>query len=566
MASLYNFALICQALSQTQSRLQIAEAVATFLASLDPAEAAISARFLIGRATEQGDEKRLQISGRAVWKIVAEIAGAEDQGEEIFATAEDFGDAIEIALKNRSPDPTPSLTITELDAKFREIAEIEGRHARGRKLEALRELFIRASAMEAKYIAKILIGEMRHGMSEGVLIEAIAKMASRPVAEVRRLHMLESDVGRVVATLRSSGADKAIASALSGVAPVAAERAPKPLKPMLAQPAGDVAEAFAVLGPDLALEHKLDGARVQVHCAVGESVRIFSRRLNEITPSLPEVVEQMRALSGRRAIIDGEVIAIDSAGRPQAFQELMRRFGRTREVDDARVEQPIRLYAFDLLALDGKLLIDRPYAERIEALDSLTTTAEIATVGRVVRPRLPEAEKFYSEAVAAGFEGVMAKSIASKYTPGVRGRGWLKIKYSRTLDLVIVAAEWGYGRRKGWLSNYHLAARGERADEFVTIGKTFKGFTDDQFREMTERLLALKIAEEHGVVTVRPAVVAEVAFNGIQRSPSYESGMALRFARIVRIRDDRTAEGADTIATVTREYERQALKPLAEKL
>lgn len=539
----------------------MAEAVASLLASLDPAEAEIAARFMVGRAVEQGDEKRLQISGRAIWKIAAEMTGAAEQSEEIFTAAEDFGEAIEMMLRLRAADPESRLTIGDVDRSFREIAEIEGRHARARKLEALRALLEQASALEAKFIAKILIREMRHGVSEGLMIDAIARMASRPAADVRRMHMLEADLGRVVRMLREGRAPDA--QALESARPAA--RAVKPLKPMLAQPAADVAEAIAILGPDLALEHKLDGARVQIHHYGPGSTRVFSRRMNDITASLPEVFEAAARLGERRTILDGEVIAVDTAGRPLAFQEVMRRFGRVREIDRLRNEQPIRLYLFDVLALGGELLIDHPYAERAAALAGLVAAAGLSQVGRIERPSLPEAERFFAQAVAAGYEGVVAKLLKSAYTPGARGRGWVKVKHTHTLDLVIVAADWGYGRRKGWLSNYHLAARDGRGG-FSEVGKTFKGLTDEQFGAMTERLLALKSGESHGAVAVRPEVVVEVAYNDIQRSTQYECGMALRFARIVAIRDDKSAAQADTLDAVTREYERQAARPLAAKI
>ncbi len=561
MPSFYDFAIVCQSLSQTQSRLQMAETVGTFLASLDLDEAEIAARFMVGRALEQGEQKRLQTSGRAIWKIVAEMTDSTDQGEDIFTAAADFGEVVEMTLKLRAADPEPTLTIHELNEKFAEIATIEGRHARNRKLDALRELFRRASAFEAKYIAKILIGEMRHGVSEGLMLEAIARMGARPVTEVRRIHMLEADLGRVVRMIRSPGAEKPGASE----SPPAA-RAVKPLKPMLAFPAADVAEAFATLGPDLSFEHKLDGARVQIHYAGEGGVRIFSRRLNEITDSIPDVVEIVNRLGARHAILDGEVIGVDVSGRPAAFQDLMRRFGRTRDVDKARVEQPLKLYVFDVLALDDALTIDRPWAERISMLEELQSSAGLEIVERVIKPDLTAAEKFYADAVAAGYEGVMAKSLASAYTPGARGRGWLKIKHTHTLDLVIVAAEWGYGRRHGWLSNYHLAARDPNRGGYAELGKTFKGLSDEQFRAMTERLLALKVEESRGVVIVRPEVVVEVAYNDIQRSPNYDAGMALRFARIVRIRDDKSAEQADTIEAVKADYERQTIRPLAGKV
>jgi DNA ligase-1 len=394
------------------------------------------------------------------------------------------------------------------------------------------------------------------------MLEALAKMASRPVADVRRIHMLEADLGRVVRLLRAPDAEISGASASSKDASADSVRIVKPMKPMLAQPAADVAEAFAMLGPDISFEHKIDGARVQVHHVGAGEVRIFSRRMNEITPSLPEVVEIARGLGARQAILDGEVIAVDASGRPVAFQEVMRRFGRTRDVEKARAEQPVRLFVFDLLALDGALLIDHPLRERIEMLGELSAGTGLDLVDRIAQPTLPEAEKFYADAVARGYEGVMAKSLASNYTPGARGRGWLKIKHTHTLDLVIIAAEWGYGRRHGWLSNYHLAARDDKTGAMVMVGKTFKGFSDAQFREMTERLLALKTDESHGAVSVRPAVVVEVAYNDLQRSPQYEGGIALRFARIVRIRDDKTPAEADTLATMSKEFEGQMVRPM----
>ncbi len=567
MGTFHDLAIVCQSLGQTGSRLQMAQQAGEFLAGLETDEAEIAARFMVGRALAQGDEGKLDVSGRALWKIAAEMTGADDQGEEIFAAAVDFGEAIEMLLKLRPSEPEPALSIREVSARFAEIAAIEGRHARNRKLESLRELLDRAGALEGKYIAKILIREMRHGMSEGLMIEAIAVMAGRPAAEVRRMHMLEGDLGRVVRTIRSGGGigttgtiDPAGRVHDPASEATASSPRPRPLKPMLAAPAGDVAEALAILGPDLALEQKLDGARVQIHC-LPDGVRIFSRALNEITPSLPEVVEIAGRLNGRAAILDGEVIAIDAGGRPLAFQEVMRRFGRVRDIERLRAEQPLRLCVFDLMALDGELLIDRPYRERFKTLAALAGGAGLELADRITPASLAEAEAFYAAVIESGYEGVMAKSLESRYTPGARGRGWLKIKHVRTLDLVIVAADWGYGRRKGWLSNYHLAARDESNGNLLEVGKTFKGLTDDEFRQMTERLAALKTDERGGTVFVRPEVVVEVAYSDLQRSPRYQSGMALRFARIVRVRDDKQVEQTDTLATLREEFDRQLVKP-----
>jgi len=571
VASFYDFALVCQSLGQTSSRLQLAQLAGDFLAQLEVDEAETAARFMIGRALPQGEEKRLQVSGNAIWKIAAPVATDDNTGEDIFAGATDFGEAVEILLRRRPGTVEPSLTIREVEQRFREIARIDGPNSRRRKHQILRGLFERATALEGKYLAKILIREMRHGMSEGLMLEAIARMANRPVSQVRRQHMLEGDLGRVVRQLRGSGPaleaanDKQeehdLSPARKPAPPTSAAAArPKPIRPMLAAPASNIPEAFRILGHRLALEYKLDGARVQIHCT-SSGARIFSRRMNDISPSLPEVAELMEPLGGRAAIFDGEVIAVGRRGETLAFQEVMRRFGRVRGIEQLRTEQPIRLFVFDLLGVDGHLLIDTPYQQRYASLSELAQQAGLELAARIVPDSTTQGQEFYARAIASGYEGVMAKGLTSLYTPGARGRGWLKIKNARTLDLVIVAADWGYGRRHGWLSNYHLAARDARTGKFVEVGKTFKGLTDADFREMTERLLALKTDERGGTVFVRPELVVEVAYSDIQRSPRYGAEMALRFARILYIRADKSAEEADTTATLAAAFDRQLVNP-----
>ena len=582
MASFHDFALVCQSLGQTSSRLQIAQLAGDFLAGLGIDDAAIAARFMIGHALPQGEEKRLQVSGRAVFRVAAQLASDDGiETEEIFGTAVDFGEAIELLLRQRAVEPEPTLTLGQVEQGLLEIASIQGPNSRRRKLDVLRELFGRANALEGKFLAKILIGEMRHGMSEGLMLEAIARMAGRSVGEVRRVHMLEVDLGGVVRQLHplaagverpnadddpSAGPGDSSRPALSSGPRLASELQPqltpaKPIRPMLAAPASSIGAAFGLLRSSLALEYKLDGARVQIHCRPSE-VRIFSRRLNEISPSLPEVAEMMAPLRERHAILDGEVIAVGAHGEALAFQELMRRFGRVRGIERLRAEQPIRLFIFDLIRLDGGLLIDTTYRERYERLAELATQARLELAPRVLPTSVAEGQHFFARALASGYEGVMAKGLSSLYTPGARGRGWLKIKNARTLDLVIVAADWGYGRRHGWLSNYHLAARDSANGQFVEVGKTFKGLTDADFEEITQRLQALKVEEHGGTVFVQPEIVVEVAYSDIQRSPRYAAGMALRFARILHLRFDKVADEADTIETLAAEFERQLVKPL----
>jgi DNA ligase 1 len=556
----------------------MAQLAGDFLASLRVEEAAIAARFMVGRALPQGEEKRLQVSGRAVWRVAAELVPGDDgQDEEIFAAAADFGEAIEILLRRRANEPPPMLTLDEVEQHLTEIASIEGPNSRRRKFEVLRGLFEQATALEGKYLAKILIREMRHGMSDGLMLDAIGRMADRPPGEVRRIYMLDTDLGRVVQRLhpRAAGARQAIAAPSAALAaddetlqrgsaasepPAHAQLSPpKPIRPMLAAPAASIAAAFGILGGSLALEYKLDGARVQIHCAPS-GVYIFSRQMNEISPSLPEVAERMAPLRQRQAIFDGEVIAAGPRGEALAFQELMRRFGRVRGIERVRAEQPIRLFLFDLIGLDGSLLIDTAYQHRYSRLAELVPQAGLDLAPRILPASVAEGQEFYARAIAEGYEGVMAKGLASLYTPGARGRGWLKIKHARTLDLVIVAADWGYGRRHGWLSNYHLAARDPANGQFVEVGKTFKGLTDADFEEMTRRLQDLKVGERSGTIFVRPEIVVEVAYSDIQRSPRYTAGMALRFARILHVRIDKSAEEADTIDTLVAEFDRQLIR------
>jgi DNA ligase-1 len=436
--------------------------------------------------------------------------------------------------------------LTGVAASFAEIAAAAaGSGSRHRRVALLADLFRRAPPVEAKYLAKIVVGEMRHGVQEGIVLDAIAALGGVPAAAVRRAQQALGDIGRLAALVRTDPA------ALDAVG----VRLFTPIKPMLAQTAADVAAAFAALDGRLALEWKLDGARVQIH-KQGQQVRIFSRRLQDITRSLPDVVEAaLRDAAAESAVYEGEVIAI-AGGRPLPFQELMRRFRRIRDVDAAAREVPVRLYLFDLLHLGARSLIDRPGTERWQALEH--AAGELARVPRLVPASVEEGAAFYRSALAAGHEGVMAKGLESAYTPGVRGAAWLKVKRSETVDLVIVAADWGYGRRHGWLSNYHLAARDAATGELEPVGKTFKGPTDAEFRALTERLLALRTSEERGTVFVRPDVVVEVKFDGIQKSPNYACGMALRFARIVRVRDDKGAADADTVDTLRRVFESQS--------
>jgi DNA ligase-1 len=434
----------------------------------------------------------------------------------------------------------------EVFRAFEEIAQTAGRGSRVRKQTLLRQLLERATPVEAKYLAKVIYQEMRHGVSEGILLEGIAKSAGVRTPLVRRANQFWGDVGEVALVALSEGE--------SGLSE-ATVRLFRPIKPMLAQTADDLSEAFERYGGRLALEYKLDGARVQIHRQEDE-VRVYSRNLADVTASLPDVVAAVRdKLAATAAILEGEAVAVDAQGRPLPFQHLMRRFRRKHAVAATAEEIPIQLYLFDLLCGEGRSLVDVPGEDRWAALENAAGMLNL--VPRVVPETIEQGKAFAEAAHRDGHEGVMAKDLDSTYAPGVRGKSWLKLKRVASLDLVIVAADWGYGRRHGWLSNYHLAARDEVTEQYQVVGKTFKGLTDAGFRNMTERLLDLERSRVRGTVVVRPAVVVEVLFNEVQASSQYDSGLALRFARITRVRDDKTPAEADTIQTLRRFYESQ---------
>ncbi|MEM3703226.1 MAG: ATP-dependent DNA ligase, partial [Candidatus Bathyarchaeia archaeon] len=443
-----------------------------------------------------------------------------------------------------------TLTIMEVRRSFEAIAEAVGYCSREKKERLTEALLSLASPVEAKYLVKIFIGEMRTGFHEGLMEQAVSKAFQMPLETVQRASMILGDIGTVAATAKIEGKEALLKVGFKLF---------RPVKPMLAQMANDVAEALREHGGKTAFEYKLDGARVQIH-KKGENVRIFSRRLTDVTASLPEIVDFVREnVKAEEAILEGEVIAVDSEGHPIPFQHLMRRFKRVHAVRDAAETVPVKLHLFDVLYLNGESLISLPYLQRRKILAE--NAGETALTKQIITDNIQNAENFLKEAVDCGHEGLIAKKIDSEYTPGIRGKRWLKIKPTlEPLDLVIVAAEYGYGRRREWLSDYYLAARDAETGEFLTVGKTFKGLTDLEIAEMTRRLKELAIKEEHRRVFVLPKIVVEVAYNEIQRSPKYKCGMALRFARITRIREDKTPEEADTIQRVREIYERQFLK------
>jgi ATP-dependent DNA ligase I len=428
-----------------------------------------------------------------------------------------------------------SLTLSAVDTAFAAIGDISGAGSVERRGSLVADLFTRATAAEQEFLVRLLSGELRQGALEGVMTSAVAKAASVPEGLVRRAAMLRGSLAPVAAAALSGGADALTEFGLA---------VGQPVRPMLASSAPSMAEAFAKVPGEAGVEWKLDGVRVQAH-VFGGTVRLFTRTLDDITARMPEVVAALAALPVSAAVLDGELIALRPDGRPFAFQDTA---SRAASAGSGASGVALSAFFFDLLHLDGTDLIDLGYAQRRSAL-AAAVPAEML-MPRMVTSSDSDAAAFFEGAVAAGHEGVVVKAVDAPYEAGRRGAGWIKVKPRHTLDLVVLAAEWGHGRRQGWLSNLHLGARDPDSDGFVMLGKTFKGLTDSLLTWQTARLLELEERRDSYTVYVRPALVVEIAFDGVQRSPRYPGGLALRFARVLRYREDKTAAEADTIDTV----------------
>lgn len=446
----------------------------------------------------------------------------------------------------RSPPPaapSPTLTVLGVDATFSEIKAVSGKGSQARRAELVGGLFAAATEAEQTFLVRLLGGELRQGALIGIMTDAVAKAAGIPAAAVQRAAMLGGDLPAVAAAGLSGGERSLDGFTL---------RVGRPVGPMLAQTATDVADALERHGGTSIFEAKLDGARVQIHRS-GDEVTVFTRSLDDVTARLPEVVEATLALPVRELVADGEAIALRPDDRPHRFQVTASRFGRSVDVAAARTAQPLSVFFFDILHHDGVDLLDAPTTERLAALDALVPEAH--RVDRLHTSDATAAAAFLDATLAAGHEGVMAKAASAPYQAGRRGAGWLKVKPVHTLDLVVLAVEWGSGRRKGKLSNIHLGARDPETGEFVMVGKTFKGMTDAMLEWQTARFTELAVGGTDGyVVHVRPEQVVEIALDGVQGSSRYPGGVALRFARVLRYRDDKSPAEADTIDTVRAMY------------
>jgi DNA ligase-1 len=466
--------------------------------------------------------------------VIAFLSGEPRQGRM------KIGGALLAGVRGVPAAEVPRLELRDVDALFERIVAISGAGSSAARSQLLRELMGAATAAEQDFLFRLLFGELRQGALEGVLTDAVARASGIPAARIRRAAMLAGDLAPV--------AGAALLHGEAGLAPFALTPF-QPVQPMLADSADDVGGALAELG-DASFEYKLDGARIQVH-KVDDEVRVYSRNLRDVTAAVPEIVAVARAMPARSLVLDGEAIVLRPDGSPVPFQETMRRFGRKLDVDRLKETLPITPMLFDALYLDGQPLVDEPLVRRVALLTEQVPVANLV-------PRLFTA--FARQALAIGHEGVMAKAVDGTYAAGRRGQAWLKVKQARTLDLVVLAAEWGSGRRRGTLSNLHLGARDAARGGFVMLGKTFKGLTDEILRWQTHKFLELEIGRDDYTVFVRPELVVEIAFNDVQASPQYPGGVALRFARVKRYRPDKAAAEADTIAAVEAIY-RQSLGP-----
>jgi DNA ligase-1 len=492
------------------------------MSTLQPDEVPIAVRFLTGRVFGEQEIKKLGVGGATLWKLAK-------------------ADSLQVTLL-----PTETgLSLLDLNRALESLASLSGTDRQQRAENILQGLFSRFGGLEKRYGFRLLSGEMEIGAVDGVLLAAIAAASKLDLNKVRRAYMTMGDIGHIAElALINPGAVSSARIVMFN-----------PVRPMLAEMATSIRQILESHKCGTAFEYKYDGARIQIH-KHGAEVRIFSRRLSDVTVSIPEIVTIAKdRVAIKTALLEGELIAVDDIGKPLPFQDLMRRFRRVHDVLGATTRVPLQLHLFDILVAGDEELVDMSYTTRRKILEQGVPQDLLAPY--VTSKDEDEIQRLFDKALTEGHEGLMAKSLDSKYEVGKRGKKWFKLKRAETLDLVIVAADWGYGRRTGWLSNYHLAARDENTGEFLVVGKTFKGLTDEEFAQMTQRLQELKSDEKEYTVTVKPKMVVEVAYDEIQRSPHYKSGFALRFARISRIRDDKSPDEVDSLQRIRSLYDEQ---------
>ncbi|AEC51123.1 ATP-dependent DNA ligase [Pyrococcus sp. NA2] len=546
-------AQLYQKLEKTTMKLIKTRLVADFLKKVPEDHLDFIPYLILGDVFPEWDERELGVGEKLLIRAVSMATGVDPQEiENSVKDTGDLGESIALAVKKRKQRSffSQPLTIKRVYQTLVKVAETTGEGSQEKKMKYLANLFMDAEPIEAKYIARTVLGTMRTGVAEGLLRDAIALAFHVKVELVERAYMLTSDFGFVAKIAKAEGNE--------GLSKVTIQLG-KPIKPMLAQQAANIKEALLEMGGEAEFEIKYDGARVQVH-KDGNKVIVYSRRLENVTRAIPEIVEAIRsAIKAERAIVEGELVAIGENGRPLPFQYVLRRFRRKHNIEEMMKKIPLELNLFDVLYVDGTSYIDTEFIKRRETLERIVEpNGKIKIAENLITRKVEEAEEFYKRALEMGHEGLMAKRLDAVYEPGNRGKKWLKIKPTmENLDLVIIGAEWGEGRRAHLLGSFILGAYDPETGEFVEVGKVGSGFTDDDLLEFTKMLKPLIIKEEGKRVWVQPKIVIEVTYQEIQKSPKYKSGFALRFPRYVALRDDKSPEDADTIERIAQLYELQ---------
>jgi len=552
MTSFLAFAKLCQKVEAVSGSLEKIDLVAAFLAGLDEAELSVTCSYVMGTLFPPSLDLVMGVGPSILYESLAKACGcpAEQISEMLRATGDPGLVAAGIVGKRRPLGfaaflGEQSLSIADVYERFVAIARASGKRSQDTKVKNLQFLFSQASSLEARYIARLAIEDMRIGIGEGGVRDAVARAfagSGADVENVERAYNLTNDMGLVAVAAR-----RGTLSQLSVMIN-------HPIKMMLAQLGESIPAALADIGT-AAIEWKYDGARVQIH-KEGDSVAIFSRRLENVTASLPEIVLAARQITAKSAILDGEAVATDKDGRPMAFQEILKRFRRKYNVEKLAAQIPLRLFLFDLIYLDGKSVTDLPLRERRGLLEKIADPAYLAD--QILSGSAEAAEGIYRQALAAGHEGLILKNPSSVYAPGKRGKNWLKIKpVMETLDLVVIGAKWGEGRRASFLGSYRLGCLDTATGSLLDMGFVATGLTDEALAELTEMFRELILLEKGMEVEIKPAVIFEVAYEEIQRSPNYSSGYALRFPRMVAVRDDKSLEEADSLERVVSLYKGQ---------
>jgi DNA ligase-1 len=559
MTSFKEFCRICKVIEETAGSLDMTALVSELFSLVTSEELPVVTHFIMGEVFPAWSDEEVGLGTGLLLNALSKSSGLSvKEIKDIVRETGDIGKTTVKALGKVSKgqatfssflDSPVELSIMEVFERFKDISRATGKGSQTSRIKHLQYLFNSASAEEVGYISRLAIEDMRIGVGEGIVRDAIAKAFDVPVASVERGYMLTNDMGLVAVTAKEGG-DEALLNLGLQVG--------RPIKLMLAQITPDIETAIKDLGV-VAAEWKFDGARVQIH-KTGDEVTLYSRRLENITNSLPDIVAAVKkAVKADSAILDGEAVAIDEDGRPKPFQEILKRFRRKYDVQNKARHIPLNLNLFDIMYLNSESLIELPLQKRRELLVSCIENSDLIRVdSQLITSDLSQINSMYEQALQAGHEGIMIKNPGSLYLPGKRGKNWLKKKpVMETLDLVVIGAEWGYGRRTSFLGSYALACHDPDTGRFLPVGKVATGISDEQLAELTELFREHIISESGTIVEIRPHVLFEVAFEEIQKSTNYESGYALRFPRLVRVRDDKSIEEVDTLERLEDMYRTQ---------